>query len=166
MPIKGVIHRDLKPGNASSAVHDDGSQTERISLLSPDSISLVPKVSDFGLAKCETGPGSSITQSRETLGTPCYMAPELTTGARDADVRTDVYGLGAILYELLTGQPPFVANTPLEVVHMVREQTPISPAELNAEVPANLANVCLKCLEKEPEQRYATAAEILAAMGS
>jgi len=164
---EGVIHRDLKPGNVLlSAAMNENDRNARTSLISPDSISLVPKVSDFGLAKCETGPGSSITQSRETLGTPCYMAPELTTGARDADVRTDVYGLGAILYELMTGQPPFVANTPLDVVHMVREQPPISPAAVNPEVPPNLESVCLKCLEKEPEQRYASAAEFIAALGS
>lgn len=160
---EGVIHRDLKPGNVLlAAAINESAREAKTSLCGPDSVSLIPKVSDFGLAKCETGPGSSITQSRETLGTPCYMAPELTTGARDADVRTDVYGLGAILYELLTGQPPFVATTPLDVVHMVREQTPISPSSLNSEVPANIENVCMKCLQKEPEQRYASAAEFIA----
>jgi serine/threonine protein kinase len=162
---EGVIHRDLKPGNVLlSAANDESARNARTSLLNSDSLSLIPKVSDFGLAKCETGPGSSITQSRESLGTPCYMAPELTTGARDADVRTDVYGLGAILYELLAGQPPFIATTPLDVVHMVREQPPISPSSVNPEVPANLERVCLKCLEKEPELRYASAAEFIAAL--
>jgi eukaryotic-like serine/threonine-protein kinase len=143
---EGVIHRDLKPGNV---------------LLSGD---LTPKVSDFGLAKCDTGVGSSITASRETLGTPCYMAPELATGARDADARTDVYGLGAILYELLTGRPPFVATTPLEVVRMVREELPIPPRALNPAAPFELEAICLKCLEKEPEQRYESARAIIEAL--
>jgi serine/threonine-protein kinase len=92
------------------------------------------------------------------------MAPELVTGARDADERTDVYGLGAILYEMLTGRPPFVAPTPLEVVQLVREQSPTPPSALNPETPPGLDVACLKCLAKEPEQRFASAAEVLAAI--
>lgn len=104
--------------------------------------SFQPKVADFGLAKCDSDTGSSITSTKETLGTPCYMAPELTTGARDADARTDVYGLGAVLYELLTGRPPFVATTPLDVVRMVREEAPVPFSVFNPLVPAVLDAIC------------------------
>jgi serine/threonine-protein kinase len=160
---EGVVHRDLKPGNIllTSA---RGLDAEITSLMMPDSSLLIPKVSDFGLAKCDASVGSQITASRETLGTPCYMAPELVTGARDADARTDVYGLGAILYEMLTGRPPFVAATPLEVVQLVREQAPTPPSVMNPETPPGLEAACLRCLEKEPEERFATAAEVLAAI--
>jgi hypothetical protein len=160
---EGVVHRDLKPGNVL-LTNTRGPDAEVASLMTPDSSLLIPKVSDFGLAKCDAGVGSQITASRETLGTPCYMAPELVTGARDADARTDVYGLGAILYEMLTGRPPFVAATPLDVVQLVREQAPTPPSAVYQKVPASLEAACLKCLEKEPEKRFATAAEVLTAI--
>ena len=152
---QGVIHRDLKPGNILLAL-----SAKRVG----DTPSAVPKVSDFGLAKCQVDVGANLTATRETLGTPCYMAPELTTGARDADERTDVYGLGAVLYELLTGRPPFVGTIPLEVIRMVREEKPVAPSLLNRDVPAELESVCLQCLEKEPDRRPATAAEVSDAM--
>jgi serine/threonine-protein kinase len=151
---EGVIHRDLKPQNILLAAgvrrptDPAGSQPS------------VPKIADFGLAKCKVDMGGSLTASRETLGTPCYMAPELATGARDADARTDVYGLGAVLYELLTGRPPFVANSPMEVVRMVREEPPVPPKDLNPDVPDALEAVCLKCLEKDPDWRYQSAADV------
>jgi hypothetical protein len=163
---EGVIHRDLKPGNILlSGVRSQESGVRGSGLRSPDSSPLTPKVSDFGLAKCESGAGGSITATRETLGTPCYMAPELTTGARDADARTDVYGLGGILYELLTGRPPFVATIPLEVVRMVREEDPVPPTAMNPDVPAELEAVCLKCLEKDSDRRYQSAAAVAEAVG-
>jgi serine/threonine-protein kinase len=161
----GVIHRDLKPGNVLLS-NDQCRMTndqDRWSLVIGH-LSFQPKVADFGLAKCESSASGAITATREALGTPCYMAPELTTGARDADGRTDVYGLGAILYELLTGRPPFVATTPLEVVGLVREEPPVPPTHLNPEVPAELEAVCLRCLEKDPDHRYQTAAEVAGAM--
>lgn len=166
---EGVIHRDLKPGNvllsAECGVRSAESNSEDLhsALRTPHS-ALIPKVSDFGLAKCDSGIGSSITASSETLGTPCYMAPELTTGAHDADARTDVYGLGAILYELLTGRPPFVANTPLEVILLVREEPPIAPSKLNSSVPRDLEAICLKCLAKESNERFQSASQLAEAI--
>jgi serine/threonine-protein kinase len=165
----GVVHRDLKPSNILLGADQfpiPDHQTRPDWALGMGDSELRPKVADFGLAKCEAGVGSAITATRETLGTPCYMAPELTTGARDADFRTDVYGLGGILYELLTGRPPFVATTPLEVIRMVREEAPVPPTRLNPLVPAELEAVCLKCLEKDPEMRFATAAQVSEGLGS
>jgi len=161
---EGVIHRDLKPGNVLLQGPGPGPLSESRRLRAENWGLGTAKISDFGLAKCESGAGGSITATRETLGTPCYMAPELTTGARDADARTDVYGLGSILYELLTGRPPFVATAPLEVVRMVREEPPVPPTAMNQIVPPDLEAVCLKCLTKEPEQRYPTAATVAEAL--
>jgi hypothetical protein len=156
---EGVVHRDLKPGNVLLA-----SSARRSADGQEGSGTAIPKIADFGLAKCQVDMGGSLTASRETLGTPCYMAPELATGARDADARTDVYGLGAILYELLTGRPPFVATIPMEVVRMVREEPPVAPSALNREVPPMLEAVCLRCLEKEPDKRYQSAADVAEAL--
>jgi len=157
---EGVVHRDLKPSNVLLG-HADGSNGAALRL--PGS-PYVPKVADFGLAKVAAELGGSLTATREALGTPCYMAPELATGARDADARTDVYGLGAILYELLAGRPPFTGPTPLDVVRMVREDAPTPPGEVNPAVPPGLDAVCLRCLEKEPSRRYATAAAVAEAV--
>jgi hypothetical protein len=135
----GIVHRDLKPGNI---------------LLTPDG---TPKVSDFGLARrLESGGG--LTLSGEPVGTPSYMAPEQARGQRDAiGPATDVYALGAILYELLTGRPPFRAGVPLETLRQVLADEPVPPSRLNPGVPRDLETVCLKCLEKEPQRRYASA---------
>lgn len=152
---QGVIHRDLKPGNV---------------LLNPVKVPgatgfpFIPKVSDFGLAKCLIGMEPGLTATRESLGTPAYMSPELTTGARSADPRADVYGLGAILYEMLTGRPPFVAPSAVEVVRKVRDDLPVPPDEINSRVPTAVASVCLKCLEKDPNDRYQSAGELLRAL--
>jgi serine/threonine protein kinase len=156
---EGVIHRDLKPSNILL-----GSGPRGPSSLPVGPTSFRPKVADFGLAKCAAALGGALTATRDILGTPCYMAPDLATGARDADERTDVYGLGAILYECLTGQPPFVGPEPLEVVRMVREDPPVRPSAINPAVPARLEAVCLKCLEKEPDDRYQTASAVAAAI--
>ena len=154
-----MIHRDLKTSNVLLSAIPGQPKPNPTSLRtsSLSELPYVPKLSDFGLAKSVDGGDGSITGTRETLGTPCYMAPELTIGARDADARTDVYGLGSILYELLTGRPPFVARAPLEVLRMVREETPIPPTYVNAEVWPELEYICLKCLQKEPEHRFQTA---------
>jgi WD40 repeat protein len=136
---RGVIHRDLKPANVLFA--QDGT----------------PKVVDFGLAKlldAEPGP----TRSGELLGTPSYMAPEQAAGqVSEVGPATDVYALGAIFYELLTGRPPFRAPTAVETVKQVIDREPLRPRQLQPAVPRDLETICLKCLEKQPARRYASA---------
>jgi tetratricopeptide (TPR) repeat protein len=136
---RGVVHRDLKPANV---------------LLSADG---TPKVADFGLAK-SLGEDSGQTRSGAVLGTPSYMAPEQAAGQTHAlGPLTDVYSLGAILYELLAGRPPFRAATVLDTLEQVRSQEPVPPSRLRPSVPRDLETVCLKCLHKDPAQRYASA---------
>jgi hypothetical protein len=139
---KGIVHRDLKPGNV---------------LLTEDG---TPKVTDFGLAKQLDEVGQ--TASGAVMGTPSYMAPEQAAGRKDVGTAADVYALGAILYECLTGRPPFRAATPLDTVMQVINDDPVPPRQLNAGVPKDLEAVCLKCLHKIPPRRYGTA-EALAA---
>src|SRR5262249_53992323 len=115
-----------------------------------------PHVTDFGLAKSVEG-DSRVTQSGAIVGTPSYMAPEQAAGRKGLTVGADVYSLGAILYECLTGQPPFRAATPLATLLQVLEKGPAPPHDLNPSVPRDLETVCLKCLQKEPEKRYSSA---------
>jgi len=148
---QGVIHRDLKPANILLQIADSSAQIENQSAI--------PKITDFGLAKFLAG--SSLTVTGDVLGTPSYMAPEQTTG-KSADITpaVDVYGLGAILYEALSGRPPFAAETRVETVRQVQEEEPLSPRRLKKIVPRDLETICLKCLRREPGRRYASAQEL------
>jgi WD40 repeat protein len=136
----GVVHRDLTPANI---------------LLTPDER---PKITDFGLAKLLVGGGDLRTQTGALLGTPSYMAPEQAASRHQAiGAATDVYALGAILYEVLTGRPPFKAESPLETLRQVAADEPVAPSRLRPRLPRDLETITLKCLRKEPAQRYANA---------
>jgi serine/threonine protein kinase len=164
----GVIHRDLKPANIllkdelGGVGDDSGDLWPRASLLA----SLVPKITDFGLAKCVHGDGGAAhllepTVTGDLLGTPNYMAPEQAMVPRQlVGPAADVYALGAILYELLTGRPPFTGETPLATVLQVLHNDPVPVTSLQPNVPRDLDTICSKCLRKEPGQRYDSALEL------
>jgi WD40 repeat protein/tRNA A-37 threonylcarbamoyl transferase component Bud32 len=141
---RGILHRDLKPANILLESRDAQTGT------------LVPHVTDFGLAK-RLAKDASLTQSGAIVGTPSYMAPEQACSDKVLTTASDVYGLGAILYELLTGRPPFRAETPLETVLQVLDREPERPRSLNPQIDADLEALCLKCLDKNPKGRYASA---------
>ena len=141
--LKGVIHRDLKPANI--LLGDDGA----------------PKITDFGLAKTLDEAGLSGTRSGEVMGTPSYMAPEQAAGRnKNVGPATDVYAVGAILYELLTGRPPFKAETTTDTLLQVLHQGPVPPSRLRVKTPRDLETICLKCLEKDINRRYASALDL------
>lgn len=156
----GVIHRDLKPANvlvrATSQAVEAGEPTSRQGGLTEK----FPKIVDFGLAKC-VGRETRLTRSDALLGTPSYMAPE-QTGKVDWGVSpaTDVYGLGAILYELLTGHPPFLAATTIDTLQQVLGDDPVPPRRWRPRLAQDLETICLKCLAKRPEHRYSSAASL------
>jgi len=135
----GVLHRDLKPSNI---LIDRRGQ---------------PQVTDFGLAKC-TDDDTSLTLSGQVMGTVLYMSPEQAAG-RTGNVTgaSDVYSLGAILYELLAGETPFKADNPLDILVKVQNEDPRSPRKLNPGIDRDLETICLKCLEKKPDRRYSSA---------
>jgi serine/threonine protein kinase len=168
----GVIHRDLKPANILVQETGVGSEATpglppggaQFSLLAPHSFS--PKIADFGLAKLAGGDGEASvlrgpTVTGELLGTPNYMAPEQAMVPRQpVGPAADVYALGAILYELLTGRPPFKGQTPFATVLQVLHTEPVPVTNLQPNVPRDLETICLKCLRKDPRKRYGSALEL------
>jgi serine/threonine-protein kinase len=153
---KGIVHRDLKPSNVLLA-RCDPLHGVKLDDGPVESAHYEPKISDFGLAK-KLDEVHAQTRSGAILGTPGYMAPE-QAGAKKKPIgpATDVYALGAILYELLTGRPPFLAETPFDTLLEILEQEPAPPRLLNAKVDRDVETICLKCLEKNPADRYASA---------
>jgi tetratricopeptide (TPR) repeat protein/tRNA A-37 threonylcarbamoyl transferase component Bud32 len=138
----GIIHRDLKPTNVLFT--EEG----------------VPKITDFGLAK-RLESDSNQTETGQIMGTPSYMAPEQARGhTKDIGPAADTYALGAILYHVLTGRPPFMGETPLETVRQVTDDEPVPPSRLVPRVPRDLETICLKCLQKEAKKRYASAQDL------
>jgi serine/threonine protein kinase/Flp pilus assembly protein TadD len=164
---RGIVHRDLKPANILLAKL--GNQSSVLRQRETDSTSLpanhwsrttTPKIADFGLAK-RVDEESSQTQSGTILGTPSYMAPEQAGGKnKEIGPAVDIYSLGAILYELLVGRPPFKAGSPIDTVRQVIEQEPVPPRQLEPRVPPDLETICLKCLEKDPLRRFGTAGDL------
>jgi eukaryotic-like serine/threonine-protein kinase len=157
---RGIVHRDLKPANILLAsAPPEGSSAAPVTSFG------IPKITDFGLAKrMDVDLGQ--TQSGAILGTPSYMAPEQAGGrVREIGPATDVYALGAILYDLLTGRPPFKANTLADTLRQVQMVEPVSPGRLQPQVPRDLATICLKCLNKEPKKRYETGLDLAEDLG-
>jgi len=144
---RGTLHRDLKPHNV---------------LMDPNA---QPHITDFGLAK-RIDQDSGLTQTGAVMGSPAYMPPEQAAGRLEQiGPQSDVYSLGAILYQLLTSKPPFAGATPLDTIRQVMEAEPVAPSKLNASVPPDLETICLKCLEKRPERRYHSARELAEELG-
>src|SRR5438445_236070 len=136
---RGILHRDIKPGNILLDRHGE------------------PHLTDFGLARLVEAE-STITNSFDVLGTPSYMAPEQAAGhVKELTAAADVYSLGAVFYQMLTGEPPFAGGTTYETIRLVLESEPRNPRVRNPKIDVDLATICLKCLEKDPTKRYATA---------
>ncbi len=140
---QGVVHRDLKPSNIMVTTQGE------------------PKVMDFGLAKEISKSGAQLSKSHDVLGTPEYMSPEQAGGkTRAVDAQSDVYSLGAILYEMLTGKPPFTAPNAMSILYKIGYEEPIPPLRLSPHLPADLEAICLKALEKSKDKRYKTAHDL------
>jgi serine/threonine protein kinase/WD40 repeat protein len=160
---RGLIHRDLKPANILLANLAPEERTSPPNYPPLDSVvHFIPKITDFGLVK-RLGADSNQTRAGTVLGTPSYMAPEQARGRpEELGPAIDIYALGTILYELLTGRPPFGGTTSEETIAQLLSDEPISPAQVRPALPRDLVTICLKCLEKEPARRYASAAELAA----
>ena len=156
--VRGVLHRDIKPSNVLLVPTEAATSPTLLARLPLSDY--VPKVTDFGLAKLAEGMGDQ-TRSGMVLGTLLYMAPEQAEGrVRDISEQSDIYALGAVLYELLTRRPPLCGDTDRGTLHQILMQEPIPPSRLAPDVSRDLDAICLKCLEKQPADRYATATEL------
>jgi serine/threonine protein kinase len=152
----GILHRDIKPGNVLLATPGEESPGQPHGDLAR--LLGTPKLTDFGIAK-QIGEDKKITHTGAVIGTPAYMAPEQAEGrTRQATRAVDIYALGAVLYECLTGKPPYEAPTVLETLDLVRNGDPVPPDRVNPELPAPLVTICLKAMAREPESRYPSAA--------
>lgn len=142
---RGVLHRDIKPGNI---LFDEAGK---------------PCLGDFGLAKQLDEADTGLTRSTHVMGTPCYLPPEVTyNGSKAATTSSDLYSLGAVFYELLTGRPPFIRENVAAMLRQIAEEMPEAPSSLRAAVPRDLEVICMTCLAKEPSRRYASGAELAA----
>ncbi len=152
---RGILHRDLKPANVLLAACGLAGQPAK-----PQAAELVPKITDFGLAK-RLNHKEDLTPSRAVMGTFAYMAPEQAEGkVKEVGTPADIYALGGILYELLTGRPPVDARSDVEAIRKLLHEDPTPPRRLNAAVDRDLETVCQKCLQKEPAKRYSSAAAL------
>jgi WD40 repeat protein/serine/threonine protein kinase len=164
--LRGIVHRDLKPANIllavaniPAAVSGNAKDKTPVTVLTAEPAPLsafTPKITDFGLAK-NLESDSGHTKTGAILGTPSYISPEQASGRKDIGPATDVYSLGAILYELLTGRPPFRGESSMDTMMQVMTEEPVPPRRLQPKIPADLETICLKCLQKEPHKRYPNA---------
>ncbi|MBL8795865.1 MAG: protein kinase, partial [Planctomycetia bacterium] len=165
--LRGIVHRDLKPANILLALPTAPTATSSAVKESAISIApqaeplplnaFTPKITDFGLAKRLEGADLGHTKTGAILGTPSYISPEQASGRKEIGPATDVYALGAILYELLTGRPPFRGETSMDTMLQVMMDEPVPPTRLQPKVPLDLETICLKCLHKEAHKRYFSA---------
>jgi serine/threonine protein kinase/WD40 repeat protein len=169
---QGIIHRDLKPANVLLQMADFEPRIGNKTQPTPGQSAIlhlqsaIVKITDFGLAKDQAS-GTNLTRTGATLGTPSYMAPEQAQtghaptaqaqGKNGVGPGTDIYALGSILYEMLTGRPPFEGESPVDILTQLLHEEPLSPARLRPKLPRDLVTICLKCLEKSPRKRYASA---------
>jgi formylglycine-generating enzyme required for sulfatase activity/tRNA A-37 threonylcarbamoyl transferase component Bud32 len=155
----GIVHRDLKPENVLLAGSGVAS-APRASTPGADATGLTPKITDFGLAR-RLESDHALTRTGAVLGTPAYMAPEQASGkGKGAGPAADVWAVGAVLYRVLTGRPPFLAATDFDTLIQVIDSEPVAPRQLNPVVPRDLETICLKCLQKGPAKRYASAEDL------